>query len=954
MFVWQNNEHSEWDLPGLQVSPYRLGDDTAKFDLTLALWESDDGIAGSLNYALALFDEPTVQRHIGYLRVMLETIARDADRPFTTVDVLSPEERTLLLETWNDTHADIQHDLCLHHVFEQQVDRTPEAIAVVYKDQSLSYTELNTCANRLAHKLVELGVKPDSLVGVCIKRSPAMIIGILAILKAGGAYVPLDPTYPSERLKMILDDAMPTITVADSTSIAALGKVAVGSLIIVDPNLPQAHRATNPQIHGLTTRHLAYVMYTSGSTGKPKGVMIEHRGVTNLTLARRESCGIQEGSRALQFTSISFDVSVWDMLVPLSSGASIFILSDAIRYSRDKTWEYMSKYSITHASFTPSFLRDGKELPVSIRPLTIVSVGEPLNLALLQNLTRQGITVINDYGPTEATVTAASWKCIAGYDGNVVPIGRPIGNIRLYLLDAYREPVPSGAVGELYIGGIGVGRGYFNRPDLTAERFVPDHFCDNEGARMYRTGDLARYLRDGSLEHLGRNDHQTKIRGFRIEIGEIEARLREHPNVSEAVVVTLGEGSNKRLVAYVTAMSGDQVAGSKDGRRSQLALTLRSHLATQLPEYMVPSAFVRMDSFPLTPNGKLDRHALPDPSDDDFAREAFDEPQGRIESAISNIWSEILNVDRVGRHDDFFVIGGHSLLAVKMISQIRHMLGFEISLRTVFEAPTVAKLAPRLGESGTTQEESFHVLLPIKSKGSRAPLFCVHPVLGLSWCFMGLSRHLPSDQPLYGLQARGFYGDTEPASTLDEMVFDYISHIRRVQPHGPYHLLGYSLGGLVAHTMAAYLEKEGERVALVALMDTPAGYHIPSEENEQDEIIPIQILRGKNEHDVPDLAKPFFKRTAKVFKNNGRLAGSQAPHVTNGNLILLRATMKVESTERLITPDEWKPYVLGEIETHDIHCAHVDMVESEPLAEIGRILTEKLEESYSYGHQKEC
>ncbi|KAG0195852.1 hypothetical protein BGX28_000525 [Mortierella sp. GBA30] len=359
-----------------------------------------------------------------------------------------------------------------------------------------------------------------------------------------------------------------------------------------------------------------------------------------------------------------------------------------------------------------------------------------------------------------------------------------------------------------------------------------------------------------------------------------------------------------------------------------------------------------MDVFPLTPSGKLDRHALPVPSDDAFARQSYEPPQGTIEAALSDIWAEILNLLRVGRHDDFFMIGGHSLLAVRMVSRVRHILGFEISIRTIFEAPTIAKLALRLGVSGAAQEESFRVLLPIRPQGSRAPLFCVHPALGLSWCFMGLSRYLPSDQPLYGLQARGFYGDTEPASTLDEMVFDYISQVRRVQPHGPYHLLGYSLGGFVAHTMAACLEKEGEQVALVALMDTPAGYHIPSKEKDHEEINPIKIFRGKNEDVVPELAS-FFERTPKIMGNNDRLSESQAPRIINSDLLLLRATAKEEGFGMLITPDEWKPYVLGEIETHDIHCAHLEMVEPEHLAEIGRILAQKLDQSYIYGQQRE-
>lgn len=576
---------------------------------------------------------------------------------------------------------------------------------------------------------------------------------------------------------------------------------------------------------------------------------------------------------------------------------------------------------------------------------TVIAMGEAMPPSLPQSLKvmAPNSSVINAYGPTETTVGALVWKYSADFSGDIVPIGRPYSNKRVYLLDERGKPVPLGAVGELFIGGVGVARGYLNRPDLTAERFLVDPFAGDAEARMYKTGDLARYLPDGNLLYLGRNDHQVKIRGFRIELGEIEARLHEHPLVSEAVVVAIGEEARKQLVAYV-------IAEAEGDHAVQLSKVLRTHLATKLPEYMVPAAFVRMDTFPLTSNGKLDRRALPTPDDDAFARQAYEPPQGTVEMAISNIWLDILNVDRIGRHDDFFMIGGHSLLALKMVSRIRHVLGFEISLRTIFDGPTIAKLAKRLGESGTASDETFHVLLPIKSKGSRAPLFCVHPVLGLSWCFIGLSKHLHPDQPLYGLQARGFYDDAKVASTLDEMTLDYIAQIRRVQPHGPYHLLGFSFGGLVAHTMAAYLEKQGEKVALVALMDTPADYHTSdysSPDKDQNEFDPTKILRGDNgDDDVPELAKSFFDKTPQIMENNSRLSQSQAPLVFGGDISVFRATVPTEGFDDPVAAEDWKAYVLGKVDVHDIHCEHEDMIKPEPLAQIGQILAQKLEECH--------
>ncbi|KAF9357889.1 hypothetical protein BGX26_002891 [Mortierella sp. AD094] len=487
--------------------------------------------------------------------------------------------------------------------------------------------------------------------------------------------------------------------------------------------------------------------------------------------------------------------------------------------------------------------------------------------------------------------------------------------------------------------------------------FLQDPFVGGSEARMYKTGDLARYLPDGNLLYLGRNDYQVKVRGFRIELGEIEAQLTDHPSVSEAAVVAVGEGKLKtQLVAYVIAKSAEQLRESAAGVQScdisRIALAPRSHLATRLPEYMIPAAFVRMEALPLTFNGKLDRRALHTPGDEAFARQAYEAPQGEIETALAAIWIELFKVDRVGRYDGFFMLGDQSLMAVRMISRIRSILGLETSLRTLFEAPTIAELAPRLVESGTTQVESFHVLLPIRPQGIRPPLFCVHHGSGLAWCFIGLSTRLPLDQPLYGLQARGFFEEGELPSTLDEMAFDYIYQIRRVQPHGPYHLLGYSIGGLVAHTMATHLEKQGEKVALVALMDTPADYHtraLGPFGKSQEESDLVQILIGSKEGVIPALATPFSEKALRIGENNRRLAKAQAPLIFSGDLLIFRATARQENVGRLISPDSWRQYCHVEIEMYDIHCKHNDMVKPEPISEIGRILAQKLDECYSHG-----
>ncbi len=628
-------------------------------------------------------------RICSYMQEALQSLAKALEHtptmPVHQLEVLPLEERELLLQTWNATTTPYPAHQCIHQLFEEQVERTLEATALVYEDQVLSYVELNARANRLAHQLIELGVQADTRVAICVERSPAMVVGLLAILKAGGAYVPLDPAYPSERLTHVLRDAAPAILLADKTGCAALDEAVLASLTVLDPNSLPPSAIANPQPSTLTSGHLAYVIYTSGSTGVPKGVMIEHQGVVNFALAQGARFNVDGSSRVLQFASVSFDASVFEIFMALVHGASLYLTPDSVRRDRHGLWDYLTKHAITHALLPPALLQEGKGLPPLNSSLTLVLGGEAPSAALLANLSEH-ITLFNAYGPTETTVCATLWRCSERFNSAVVPIGKPIANTRLYVLDANQQPVPLGAIGELYIGGEGIARGYLNHPELTAERFVPNPFSKDKSARMYKTGDLVRYLCDGNLEFLGRNDHQIKIRGFRIESGDIEARLAEHPQVREAVVLTLGEGNSKRLIAYVVAQPNDQLAQS-----------LREHLALSLPEYMVPAAFVSLDAFPLTPNGKLDRKALPAPDTDAFARQAYEAPQGEIEIALASIWIQLLKVEQVGRHDNFFALGGHSLLAVQMIERLRR-IDLSLSIRALFDTPTLSALAQSLGQ----------------------------------------------------------------------------------------------------------------------------------------------------------------------------------------------------------------------------------------------------------------
>ncbi|WP_284343873.1 amino acid adenylation domain-containing protein, partial [Dyella mobilis] len=622
--------------------------------------------------------------------------------PVWQLDVLPHEERTLLLTTWNQTDAPYPQDHCIHHLFERQVAQTPDAIALVFEDQSITYAQLNARANQLAHYLIDRGIRPDDRIALCVERGFAMMVGLFAILKAGGAYVPLDPAYPSDRLAQILHDVQPALLLHDASGRRALGNEALAfaaELAIDGPELPWRTRGeTNPEIPllGLASHHLAYVIYTSGSTGIPKGVMVEHRHLVASTLARSDTYRIDTDTNYLLLSSIAFDSSNAGIFGTLLFGGALHLLDQHAASDPLAILRYLKRAHITRLLCVPSLARllfaskEGDGLGDELESLAdVIVAGEPCPDDLARSLVAKGLCLYNEYGPTEATVWASLYRYPReGVAGKSVPIGRPIANTRIYLLDQHGHPVPLGVAGEIHIGGAGVARGYLNRPELTAERFLPDPFGAHPDMRMYRTGDLARYLPDGNLEFLGRNDHQVKIRGFRIELGEIEARLVEHEAVREATVIAREDApGDKRLVAYVTTMADTT---------GEIAAALRAHLDTRLPDYMVPSAFVQLDALPLTPNGKLDRKALPAPSSEAYARRTYEPPLGDVEQTLAAIWEELLGVERVSRHDNFFELGGHSLLAVQLMARL-HRQGLGIEIRSLFSSPVLHELAAALG-----------------------------------------------------------------------------------------------------------------------------------------------------------------------------------------------------------------------------------------------------------------
>ncbi|WP_195905002.1 non-ribosomal peptide synthetase, partial [Serratia marcescens] len=655
----------------------------------------EDG-GDSLGVTAQVTETVDAQRVCDYMVQALSSLAQALEQapetPVCSLAVVPEAERELLLHGWNRTERDYPLDQTLAALFEQQVRRTPHATALVSGAESLSYAQLNARANRLAHALIARGVGPDSRVAVCAERGLNMVTALFGILKAGGAYVPLDPAYPGERLQYILQDADPVLLLADAAGRAALGEPATPQLAL-EAALPETLSAENPAPRAQAS-HLAYVIYTSGSTGKPKGAMNEHRGVVNRLVWMQEAYGLTAADTVLQKTPFGFDVSVWEFFWPLMVGARLVMAKPEGHKDPDYLSRAIEQYGVTTLHFVPSmlqsFLADGQAATRCGQVVRVMCSGEALPAALVAEFYRRlpQAELHNLYGPTEAAVDVTAWHCSREAERASVPIGRPIANTRIYLLDERGQPVPLGAVGELYIGGVQVARGYLNRPELTAERFLADPFAP--GGRMYRTGDVARYLANGDIEYLGRNDQQVKIRGFRIECGEIEAALATHPAVREAVVDARAVGDDKRLVAWVVPAA--------DVAEETLAGALRQHVSAALPDYMVPSAWVVVAALPLSPNGKLDRRALPEPQGAQ-SQAAYEAPQGEHETLLAAIWRELLNVERVGRHDNFFELGGHSLLAVKLMAQLRRA-GWGANVQTLFSTPTLSALAQAMSAQG--------------------------------------------------------------------------------------------------------------------------------------------------------------------------------------------------------------------------------------------------------------
>jgi len=835
---------------GLEVEQYYVEQHSSQSDLEMAFEEGDGTVEGMLRYNNDLFEIETVRRMVGHFLTILDSIAADPDRRLCELPWLAEAERRLVLHDWNATQADFPKGLCLHHLFERQAARTPDAIALSSDGRRLTYAKLEIASNRLAHRLRRMGAGPGTPIALFFPRSPEMIAAILGTLKAGSAYVPLDPHAPAERLRMILADTQPRLLVTQRSLRDHLRNLQLPVLCIDDPVPPpdpEVDDARWPPASGVRSDDLAYIIYTSGSTGRPKGVMVEHRAICNTILWRDKDLTIHAGDVVLNNLNYTFDPSLGLIFPTLASGARMVLAEPGEEHDPHRLLERVVLEGVTILELPPVLLRVMLDDPLlrACRTLRWVCCGgetmppdlPPRLCALLD------VELYNLYGPTEAAVDATWWACRREGPRPVVPIGRPIANAQTYILDAQGQPVAPGVPGELYIGGAGLARGYLNAPDLTAERFVAHPFSDVPGARLYRTGDRCRWLADGAIEFLGRMDHQVKVRGYRIELGEVESALLSYPGIREAAVaVQAGPAGASRLVAYVV--------GDADGGPFT-AEPLRRHLKDRLPEYMVPSAFVILAALPRTPGGKVDRRALPAPPHERPATaRSYVAPSTPLEAFLAGLWRDVLRLEQAGTVDNFFELGGSSIDGAVLINRLQEKMGHHVSVIALFDTPTIAGLAHYLGEAcpdvvrrvfgpesiageqgrdddsradgagASHRPKPRELLVALQPEGSGTPWLMVHPPGGIVVCYQALAQRLSRQRPFYGIRSRGLHGELDLPGRLEEMALEYVAAIREIQPHGPYLLGGWSAGGLVALEMAQQLVAQGESIRILALLDT--------------------------------------------------------------------------------------------------------------------------------------
>ncbi|MCS6287703.1 MAG: amino acid adenylation domain-containing protein [Nitrospira sp.] len=811
MFDLQNAPLPEVAVSGLEFQPIEIEPATAKFDLSMTVQETEGRLDVSMAYNSDLFERRSAERMLAHFVTLFGGIVSHPQQKLADLPLLGEFELTQVVEEWNRTARAYPVERTVPALIAAQAAKNPHTIAVRAGEATLTYGELLIRANQLAHVLRKGGIGPEQLVAVALERSLDLAVALLGTWQAGAAYVPLDPSYPVERLRYMLTDSQAAMLVTDAAQ--ALRLAHIGPTVCLDRDGPTlVAQATTPPPAALTGQQLAYVIYTSGSTGQPKGAGNTHDGLRNRLQWMQEAYGLTAADRVLQKTPISFDVSVWELFWPLMIGAELVMASPGAHKEPARLIQHIVEHDVTTLHFVPPMLQaflncPGVETCRSLRH--IVCSGEALPATLPPRVQAQlpGVALHNLYGPTEAAIDVTAWTCPVP-PAPTVPIGCPIANTQIYVLDPSGQPVPVGVPGELYIGGIGVGRGYHRRPALTAERFVPDPFTAQPGQRLYRTGDLVRYRADGAIDYLGRLDHQVKIRGFRIELGEIEQALRQQSGIREAIVLARSsESVSAHLVAYVTTLPNHTFEVG----------AVRQALSLTLPDYMVPSMILVLDHLPLSPNGKVDRRALPVPDTETQRTVAYEAPATEMEQRLAAIWGEVLGLSRVGRDDNFFDSGGHSLLAVQLIANIENAVGRRLSMIEIFQAPTVRELARRLEDPSVLAPNVVELQ---KRGGLLPPLFCFDPDGAHVHAYRPLALSMEHDRLVFGLSLSYLFSMRWQDVSLPRLADQQARLIRERQPHGPYHLLGWSNGGVLALAVARALEQAGESVAFLGLLDT--------------------------------------------------------------------------------------------------------------------------------------
>jgi len=893
----------------------------------------DDGIGFSLRllYNRDLFEAPSIDRILQNFETLLRSIARNPDQQLWDLPILTDEEQRQVLVEWNQSVQDYPSDKCLHELVEARVERAPEKSAVVRGDNQLTYRELNGRANQLAHYLRSRGVGPNVRVGICLDPAFEFAIAILAVMKSGGACVPLDPNYPQERITYMLRDVQAQVLITEKGM--PVGDAPEGCEILILSDLAEtlSNQSTSNPVSGVTANDIAYVIYTSGSTGKPRGVLLAHSGLVNYNTATSRMFELGPSDRVLQFCSISFDIAVEELFCTWMSGATVVLRSPEMSLAVPEFLAWVERQGITILDLPTAYWHEWVhhlgELKNPVPPCVrlVIVGGERASskaCAAWANAVGRRVRWINTYGPTEASVSVTAFE--PSYTaGDVIPesipIGRPLPNCRIYLLDRQLNPVPVGVPGELHIGGVCVALGYYNRPELTAEKFIADPFSVEPDACLYKSGDMARYLPSGMIEFLGRGDDQVKIRGFRVELGEIETALAKHPGVREVAVLAKEDAGEKRLIAYLVPAQGAKPTPTE----------LRHYLQQNLPDYMVPSTFVQLQTMPITPNGKVDRRGLPAPQIDTSSTQIVVATDA-VQSQLVRIWEEVLGKKPIGIRDNFFELGGHSLLAARLMHRIGQAAGKTLPLAMLLEAPTVELLAATLRQDGWSHHWSS--LVPIQPAGSHPAFFCVHGVGGNAVGFHELGRHMSPDYPLYGLQSQGLDGKRPCFKTIEEMASHYISEIRSVRPQGPYFIGGFSLGGLIAYEMAQQFRAMDEEVGLLVLFDT---YPV-NLKNVSASVVQL-LLTPSWRHWVHDLPSKAVKRVRRAVKNrnvpqflrdvrdsNAGAAERYTLRPYAGKATLIRAGEK--SLRSSGDPHAAWPGLVGELEVHEIPGDHYEML----------------------------